>query len=311
MPFKQTKLKFSGSVNECSVGTGDKAINIGGEKGLMFLDDAGNAPVVGLEITDICPEDWEPCFQGIYGDVMKDPVAWAEYIEANTEAQFIQLRFVGADPNGKDRSVEECVEIAKQVEAAVQLPLVIGGCKNAEKDSVLLSKISEALRGKNVILFSAVEDNYKAIGIEGNADGNKVSCESAVDINLAKQLNILMDQLGVDKKNMVMDIGSAAVGYGFEYVASTMDRIRMAALGQNDDSLQMPIVTSIGDDAWGVKESVFSEEEAPEWGNQENRGINMEVATAAACLVGGSNAIIVRHPRTAEVARNFIRELVG
>ncbi|MDD4690718.1 MAG: acetyl-CoA decarbonylase/synthase complex subunit delta [Eubacterium aggregans] len=311
MPFKMTKQKFSGSINECVLGTGEKAITIGGEKGLMFLSDAGHAPAVGIEITDSYPEDWEPCLKDLYGDVMKDPVEWAKYIEANTDAQFIELKFSSADPNGADRPVDECVEIAVAVEAAVDLPLIIGGCKNAEKDSELLSKISQALMNKNVILFSAVEDNYKTIGIEANADGNKVSGESAVDINLAKQLNILMDQLGVNKDNMVMDIGSAAVGYGFEYVASTMDRIRLAALGQNDDSLQMPIITNVADDAWGVKEAVFTEEEAPEWGSQETRGIDMEVSTVAACLIGGSNAVVVRHPKSAAVALDFVKELVG
>ena len=311
MPFKVTKQKFSGSINECVLGTGEKAITIGGEKDLMFLSDSGHAPAVGIEITDTYPEDWAQCIKDFYGDVMKDPVEWAKFVEANTDAQFIELKFDSADPNGKDRPVDECVEVAVAVEAATDLPLVIGGCKNAEKDSELLSKISQALMNKNVLMFSAVEDNYKGIGIEANADGNKVSGESAVDINLAKQLNILMDQLGVDKANMVMDIGSAAVGYGYEYVASTMDRIRLAALGQNDDTLQIPIVTNVGDDAWGVKEAVFTEEEAPEWGNQEQRGIDMEVSTVASCLIGGSNAVVVRHPKTAEVALDFVKELVG
>ena len=108
-----------------------------------------------------------------------------------------------------------------------------------------------------------------------------------------------------------MDVGTAAVGYGFEYVASTMDRIRLAALGQNDTDLQMPIMTNVGDEAWGVKEAVFTEEEAPEWGNQEERGIAMEVSTAASCLIGGSNAVIVKHPESAKVIKNFIKELVG
>ncbi|MDO4288758.1 MAG: acetyl-CoA decarbonylase/synthase complex subunit delta [Eubacterium sp.] len=311
MPFKKAEQKFSGKINECVIGVGDAAIALGGEKGLPFLSGEGNAPAVGVEILDCYPEEWEKCLVDLYGDVAKDPAAWAKYVQDNTDAQFIMLRLISADPNGANNSVENCVEIAKAVEAAIDVPLVIGGCKNAEKDGELLVQVSQALTGKNVVLFSAVEDNYKSIGVSGNADNQKVSGESAVDINLAKQLNILLTQLGVDSGKIVMDVGTAAVGYGFEYVASTMDRIRLAALGQNDTDLQMPIITNVGDEAWGVKEAVFTEEEAPEWGNQEQRGIAMEVSTAASCLVGGSNAVIVRHPESAKVIKNFVKELVG
>ncbi|MEF9918615.1 MAG: acetyl-CoA decarbonylase/synthase complex subunit delta [Eubacterium sp.] len=311
MPYKKTEQKFSGKINECVIGVGDAALTIGGEKGLPFLSGEGNAPAVGIEILDTYPNDWEQCLKDFYGDAAKDPAAWAKFVQDNTDAQFIQLKLASADPNGANNSVDNCVEIAKAVAEAIDLPLIIGGCKNAEKDGELLVKVSQALEGKNVILFSAVEDNYKAIGVAGNADGHKISGESAVDINLAKQLNILMTQLGVDGHKLIMDVGTAAVGYGFEYVASTMDRIRLAALGQNDDTLQMPILTGVGDEAWGVKEAVFTEAEAPEWGNQEERGIGMEVSTAASCIIGGSNAVIVKHPASAKVIKNFINKLVG
>ena len=311
MPFKKTEQKFSGKINECVIGVGDAAITLGGEKNLPFLGSEGNAPAIGIEILDSYPEDWEQCLVDAYGDVVKDPAAWAKYVQDNTEAQFIELKLASADPNGADNSVENCVEIAKAVADAIDIPLVIGGCSNAQKDGELLVQVSQALNGKNVILFSAVEDNYKSIGVAGNADGNRVCGESAVDINLAKQLNILLTQLGVDSGNIIMDVGTAAAGYGYEYVASTMDRIRLAALGQNDTDLQMPIVTNVGDQAWGVKEAVFSEEDAPEWGNQEERGIDMEICTAASCLIGGSNAVIVKHPESAKVLKNFVKELVG
>ncbi|MEG0377648.1 MAG: acetyl-CoA synthase subunit delta, partial [Eubacterium sp.] len=187
MPFKKAEQKFSGKINECVIGVGDAAITLGGEKGLPFLSGEGNAPVVGVEILDSYPEDWEQCLKDAYGDAAKDPAAWAKYVQDNTDAQFIALRLGSADPNGANNSVDNCVEIAKAVAEATDLPLVIGGCKNAEKDGELLVKVSQALAGKNVVLFSAVEDNYKAIGVAGNADGHKISGESAVDINLAKQ----------------------------------------------------------------------------------------------------------------------------
>ena len=226
-------------------------------------------------------------------------------------ASFICLHFEGADPNGADRSVDECVADAKAVAEAVDLPIVIMGCKNNEKDSDLFNKCSEALQGKNILVLAAKEETYKAVGASaGLAYGQKVGAESSVDINLAKQLNTVMTQLGVNPGSIVMQAGSAAAGYGFEYVASTLDRIRAAALGQNDAQLQMPIMTPISPETWGVKESVMPEAEMPEWGDADNRGIDMEVATAAACLACGSDAVILRHPASITAIGKMIDALV-
>ncbi|MBC3887041.1 acetyl-CoA decarbonylase/synthase complex subunit delta [Acetobacterium paludosum] len=311
MPYKRTEQKFNGKINVCEIGAGDAAISIGGEKTLPFLGDEGFKTAVGIAISD-APEDWADCFKTIYGDDLKNPAAFAKAAVEKSGADFILVKLASADPNGADNSVENCVATAVAVEAAVKVPVVIEGCKNAEKDAKLLEAVAKALENKNVVLFSAVEDNYKTIGAAGAmAYGQKVSAESAVDINLAKQLNILLTQLGVKSQDIVMDVGSAAAGYGFEYVASTMDRIRLAGLGQNDESLQMPIITDVSSDSWSVKESVFTEAEAPEWGSLEARGIGMEVTTAAACVVGGSNAIIVRHPESAKTIKSMIAGLIG
>ena len=137
-----------------------------------------------------------------------------------------------------------------------------------------------------------------------------VAAESADDINLAKQLNVLLTQLGVDSKSVVMQPGTAAAGYGFEYVISTLDRIKLAALQQGDATLQMPIITPVGSETWGVKESIASEADMPEWGPQEERGIDMEVETAAAVLASGSDAVILRHPVSVATISKMIKALV-
>jgi acetyl-CoA decarbonylase/synthase complex subunit delta len=131
-----------------------------------------------------------------------------------------------------------------------------------------------------------------------------------VDINLAKQLNLLISQMGVSGENVVMNLGAAAAGYGFEYVASTMDRVRAAALTQNDTMLQMPVITPVAGEAWSVKEALVTEEEFPEWGPLEQRGVSMEIATAAACLAAGSDAVIMRHPEAVVTISKLIGELV-
>jgi acetyl-CoA decarbonylase/synthase complex subunit delta len=225
-------------------------------------------------------------------------------------ADFISIVLDSADPNGQNRSVEDCAAICREAAEAATLPLVIQGCKNAEKDGKLFEKIAEALQGKNVLLLSAKEENYKAVAVAAvQAYGHKAGAETAVDINLAKQLNVLVSQLGVQPGNTVMNLGSAAAGYGFEYVLSTIDRVRSAALAQNDTMLQMPVVTPVGGEAWTVKEALVSEEDFPEWGPVERRGIEMEIATAAADIASGSNAVILRHPESVAVIKKLAAEL--
>lgn len=313
MAFKMSAQKSSGKVSEVVIGTGEKAITLGGENVLPFYSfdgDTGNIQKVGIEINDIYPETWIDSYKEMYKDVANDPAAWAKYVQDNSEADFICLRFVGADPNADDKSPEECAEVAKKVADAIDLPLVVAGCGVAEKDGKLFAKVAEALDGKNVLILSAVEDNYKEVGAAaGLAYGQKVGAESAVDINLAKQMNVLLTQLGVKPENIVMNIGCSAVGYGYEYVASTIDRIRLAAFNQNDKQLQIPIVTPVSFEVGHVKEAIADEADQPEWGCSEKRSIAMEVSTATAVLVGGSDAVILRHPESVKTIKSFISEL--
>ena len=178
-------------------------------------------------------------------------------------------------------------------------------------DGELFSKVAEALQGKNILVLSARSEDYKTVGASvALAYGQKVGAETADDINLAKQLNIMLKGLSINPENIVMNIGTAAVGYGYEYVASTLDRVRLAALDQSDADLQMPIIAPVSPDSWGVKESTASAEDEPAWGDQEERAIGMEVATAAADLTGGADAVIMRHPAAVATIKKFINELV-
>ena len=313
MAFTPKTAPFSGKINAVTLGTGDKAIVIGGQNVLPFYTfDAPieNAPKIGIEISDAANEWTSAGLKEFYAGctTMAD---YAKKAETMPGADFLCLHFESADPNGANRSVEECVADAKAVAEAVTMPIVIMGCKNIEKDGELFAKISEALQGKNILVMSARSEDYKTVGASvALAYGQKVGAETADDINLAKQLNIMLKGLNVKPENVVMDIGTAAVGYGYEYAASTMDRIRLAALQQSDADLQMPILAAVCNDTWGVKESVVSEEDEPAWGCQEERAISMEVATAAADLVGGADAVVLRHPESVATIKKFITELI-
>ena len=313
MSFTPKTAPFSGKINTVTLGTGDEAIVIGGQNVLPFYTfDAAieNAPKVGVEVSDTAA-NWDvPGIVEFYAgcSTMADYAAKAQTMPG---CDFIALNFESADPNGANRSTADCVADAKAVAEVVTKPIVVLGCKHLEKDAELFSAMAEALSGKNVLFMSAKNENYKTVGASvALASGQKVGAETADDINLAKQLNIMLKGLNVPAESIVMNIGTAAVGYGYEYVASTLDRIRDAALKQSDADLQMPILAPVSTDTWGVKESTASEEDVPEWGNREERGIHMEISTAAANLVGGADAVILRHPAAVAAVKQFIGELV-
>ena len=313
MAFAPKTAPYSGKINAVTLGTGDNAIVIGGQNVLPFYTfDAPieNAPKIGIEVSDLAA-DWNHTSLKEFYAGCTTMVDYAKKAESVEGVDFICLNFVGADPNGANRSVADCVADAKAVAEVVTKPIVVMGCKNMEKDGELLAALAEALAGKNVLFMSAKNENYKTVGAAvALANGQKLGAETADDINLAKQLNIMLKGLNVNPASVVMDIGTAAVGYGYEYAASAFDRIRLAALAQGDADLQMPILAAVCNDTWGVKESTASVEDEPAWGCRDERAISMEVATAAADLTGGADAVVLRHPESVATIKKFITELL-
>ena len=314
MSFTPKTGAYSGNINAVTLGTGDASIVIGGQNVLPFYTfDAAieNAPKIGIEVSDAA-DGWDlPGLTELYAgcNSMAERAVKAAAVPG---VDFLCLHFESADPNGADRAVAECVADAKAVAEATNLPIVVVGCKNMEKDGELLGAIADALRGKNILCMSAKQENCKSVGASVVlASGQKVGAETADDINLAKQLNIMLKKdANVAADAIVMDIGTAAVGYGYEYAASTFDRIRLAALAQSDADLQMPILATVSLDTYGVKESTACEEDEPAWGSREERAIGMEVSTAAADLTGGADAVVLRHPASIATIKQFISELV-
>ena len=282
MPFNRKPQKFNASIKEVTIGCGEKAVTLGGENVYPFYSFDGeitNAPKVAVEISDMgVPEvaGLKAYYEGC--STMAEIAKRASEMEG---ADFVCLRLEGGDPNGANKSVDELIAVVKEVADAIDVPLAVEGCKNVEKDGELLPKVAEALQGKNALILSAREEDYKSVGAAaGLAYDQKVGAESA------------------------------AVGYGFEYVVSTMDRIKAAALSQSDAMLQMPIITPVSSETWNVKESMASEEDMPEWGPVEERAISMEIMTAAADLACGSDAVILMHPQSIATISKMIKELV-
>ena len=313
MAFQKPVEKNSGKIREVELGTGDSKIVVGGENVLPFYTfdgDMPNKPVVAMQVLDMDPkEEWvDACYAPIAA-VAADSVAWAK-LAVEKGADLVCLKLVNIHPDRANTSPEDAAALAKKVADAINVPLIVEGCGHNDKDAAVLPKVAEALEGKAFLILAANEHTYKAVGAAaGLAYGNVVGAESAVDINLAKQLNILLTQLGVKEEKIIMHPGVAAVGYGFEYVYSAMERIRSAAVQQNDKTLQMPFVVPFADDSWRTKEASAPADEMPAWGDVEPRGVMMEVAGAVSLLMAGANIVIVRHPKTVEVVKKTVAEL--
>jgi len=316
MAYKNEAQVFPSSINTLTIGIGDKAIAIGGENVLpLYTFDAPieHRPKIGVAISDMGYIKGVPSIEKFYAGA-ENVVEMAKLAANMPGADFLVLSLDSANPNNGDSSIEECAELVKKVLEAVDIPVAVEGSKNIEKDGRLLEKVAEAAQttsDKNILILSAHEENYKAVATAAAlAYGQNVAAESAVDINLAKQLNVLINVLGVNPEKMIMNLGSAAAGYGFEYIASTIERVKMAALAQDDAMLKMPIITPVSSETWAVKESLASQEDYPEWGSAEARGVNMEVSTATACLVAGSNAVILAHPDSVKTISKLIDDLI-
>ena len=309
MGFEIYKESYSGGIKNITLGKGKSAVTVGGETCYPFyLFEGGmpNKPRIAMEIWDMEPEDWPASVLSCFKDVVSDPVAWAKKCVNDYGAEMIVLQLKSADPNGKNASPEEVAATVKKVSAAIKVPLIIWGCANAQKDEAVLKKISEECQNSNLTMGPVDDKNYKSIGASAMGYGHTIISSSPIDVNLAKQINILLENLGVSTEKLIVDPTTGGLGYGMEYSYSVMERLRMAALSQGDDKLQYPIINNLGNEVWKCKEAKLTEKEAPTLGDAEKRGILMEAVGAVSYLLAGSDILIMRHPEAVRLAKSFI-----
>ncbi len=294
-------------------GTRSHTIKVGGETALPFLHFEGeipNRPVVAMEIWDIVPEEWPASLKSYFEDVYNDPGAWAKKCVEQYGADLIAIRFKSADPDIKDASAEECVATLKKVLEAVGVPLIVYGCGKAEKDNAIIGPLAEAAAGENLLLGVAEQDNYKAVASAAMAHKHSIIAQSPIDINIAKQLNILVAEMSTPLLDrIIIDPTVAALGYGLEYSYSIMERARFGAL-QGDRMLAMPTIANVGHEVWSKKEANISAEEQPGWGDQAERSLTWEATTAAALLQAGMDILVMRHPEAVQLIKKQIDELM-
>jgi len=308
--FEIPKQRYSGRIGETIVGTGSGAAKLGGEDSYpfhLFEGDMPNPSKIAMEVWDYDPsQEWPAAVVEPFKDAISSPDAWAKKCVDKYGADMIVLQLKSTDPNGMDRSAEEAAEVAKKVLAAIDVPLIVWGTANKEKDEEVLKKISETCEGKNLALSPVEEGNHKGVGASALAYNHTIVASTPIDVNLAKQLNILLGNLGVQTDKILIDPTTGGLGYGLEYSYSVMERIRMAALTQEDDKLQIPMISNVGNEIWKCKEASQSMEEAPTLGDPERRGILMETVAAVSYLLSGADVVILRHPESVRLTRSFI-----
>jgi acetyl-CoA decarbonylase/synthase complex subunit delta len=309
LAFEFYKESYTGSVHEITLGKGKKAVKVGGETCYPYYHFEGNMPhkpKIAMEIWDMAPEDWPAAALEPFKDVVKDPAAWAKKCVTDYGADMIVLQLKSTDPNGENASPQDASATVKKVLGAIDVPLIIWGCANHEKDGAVLKQLAEDHQGANLIMGPVEDKNHKGIGAAAMAYGHTLISSSPIDVNLAKQVNILLENLGVPMEKIIIDPTTGGLGYGLEYSYSVMERLRMAALAQGDDKLQLPLINNLGNEVWKSKEAKQSADDAPTLGDPEKRGILMESVGAVAYLMAGSDVLILRHPETVRLVKAYI-----
>ena len=311
VPASSYSQAYSGAIREVSMGHGDNEIVIGGEEVLpfhLFEGEMPNKPRIAMEVLDIRPDNWPSTLTKYFDDVMDNPVAWAQKCVNEYKADAINIYLIGTDPNEADKSSADAAKDAAAVVEAVDVPIIIWGCGNNEKDTETLREVTSLIGDKKVCLAPLEDANYRAVGATAMAFQHTMVPASPIDVNLAKQLNILLENLGVSLDKVLMDPSVGALGYGIEYTYSVMERIRIAALTQKDEKLQVPVICNIGREVWKAKEVHLPSDDL--LGDQENRGIMMEALTASCMMVAGGELLIMRHPKAINLAKSLINGLM-
>jgi acetyl-CoA decarbonylase/synthase complex subunit delta len=313
MPVDIPKDKWPGSIKTITIGataadggTRSRSVTLGGQTTMPYLQfeaPTPNKPVIAIELKSRAPEDWSPLLVEAWGDALKDPAEWAKKAE-EAGADLLVLTLCVED------SVDDAVKAVKSVLAASGLPLLVWGPGQAEKDNELLVPVAEAAKGEKLVLGVCEDKNYRTIVATAMANGHLVQSRAPMDVNLSKQLNILISDMGMPKDRILMDPTTGALGYGIEYGYSVMERLRLAAL-QGDVMTQFPMIVTPGFEAWKTKEAKVGEGVPESWGDWKARAINWETLTAVALLESGADIVVLRHPESVRRIKESIDELMA
>jgi acetyl-CoA decarbonylase/synthase complex subunit delta len=314
MTIEIPKEKWSGKVREVKIGatqadggTRTSVVTLGGEAALPHLGFEGalpNPPVLAIEVRDRKPDDWSPLLNQAWGEAMQDPGDWAKAAEA-AGAEMIYLALSLTDSDGQKNTPAKARAAVRKVLDATGLPLAVVGPGQAEIDNELMVPVAEEAKGERILLGTCEEKNYRTLVAAALANDHLVQSKTPMDVNLSKQLVILIHDMGLPLERIVIDPTTGALGYGIEYGYSVMERLRLAAL-QGDSMTQQPMIVTPGEEAWRVKEARVGEGVPQAWGDWERRSLNWEAVTANSLVYAGANVLVLRHPETLKRLRGVI-----
>jgi acetyl-CoA decarbonylase/synthase complex subunit delta len=320
MAFEISRESYPGKVDEVILGatsdqggTRSSLVTIGGSDALPFHFFEGHfphRPVVAMEVFDKKPAKYPEPMLEYYREVIDSPGDMAVKCVNDYGAEMISVRLEGTHPEKGNLSAEKAVEVVKEVLGSVGVPLIVSGHSHFEKTNEVMKKVCEAAAGENCLINYVETDNYKTIAAACIAYHHTLVAQSPIDVNLAKQLNILLTDMNFPRERIVMDPLTGTLGYGLEYTYSIMERIRIDGLA-GDKMLAFPMLVNPGYETFRVKESRAPEEEYPMWGKIEQRGIYWETATAMSLLAAGAELLIMYHPRAVETVKKKIDEIWG
>jgi acetyl-CoA decarbonylase/synthase complex subunit delta len=315
MSIPEIADNYTGSVNRITLGATKEdggsrtsTITVGGSQNVVYggVDQTGETPMIAIDVLDSAPTDWPDVLAEPYKDVLDNPAEWAKKCVDEFGADLICLKFDGIHPDKGDKDADHAAKVTQNVLKAVGVPLVLWGCGNDEKDNQVMPKVSGAAKGENCLIGTIKEDNYKSLTAIALADNHHLISEAPIDINIAKQVNILASDMGFPLERMCTFQSTGALGYGIEYAYSIQERQRLAAL-TGDKMMAMPAICDVGYEAWRAKEAKLVD--APGWGDSADRGPMWETATAICLLQAGVDIIRMRHPRAVKTVKNFINQV--
>ncbi len=309
--------KWQDRISEVTLGgTRDKRqetrVTVGGETGIFFIkgeDKCPNPPKVAMEVWDMEPPEWPEALKANFGATLKDPVAWAKLCVEKFSAELICLRLASVHPDTKNASPEDAGKTLENILKAVDVPLIVIGSGSSQKDNDVMVQCTEVAKGRNSLFGIATQENYKTLTAACLSGGHAIISEAPIDINIAKQLNILICDMQFPQDKIVIHHATGALGYGLEYTYSIMERTRLAGLS-GDKMLSMPLINFVGQEVWRTKEAKTGDEATKDWGPAKDRGALLETATAIAYLNAGADILVMNHPKAAEETKKIIKELV-
>jgi acetyl-CoA decarbonylase/synthase complex subunit delta len=319
MTIEIPKEKWSGHVREVTLGAtsadgGTRAhtLTVGGESTLPYLYFEGEVPhppAMALEVHDRKPDDWSPLLLEAWGEAADNPADWAKAAEeAGADLIYLSLSLTKAD--GEKNTPENARAAVRSVLDATGLPLAVTGTGQAEIDNELMVAVAEEGVGERLLLGICEEGNYRTIVAAALAHKHLVQSRTPMDVNLSKQLVILINEMGMPLERIIMDPTTGALGYGIEYGYSVMERLRLAAL-QGDTMTQQPMLVTPGEEAWKVKEAKVGEGVPEEWGDWETRALDWEAITATSLIHSGADIVVLRHPETLKRVRSVVNALAN